>query len=112
MHEYVDRVISQGIFIDPLTVYALTPQEINAVLAGVNEREKQLQTVENMRIGTLCASLWNCKRTKHTDKWFKWTDFFSDGKEPQQQSVEEMKAVAKRIYVVQNALEAQNGRHS
>ena len=112
MHEYVDQVISQGIFIDPLTVYALTPQEINAVLDGVNEREKQFQITENMRIGTLCASVYNCRRTKQSDKMLKWTDFFSDGKKPREQTVEEMKAVAKKIYVVQNALEAQNGRHS
>ena len=78
MHEYVDEVLGSGIWRNPHDVYDLTIPEISAIAKGVNTRESDLQRSDNIRIGTLCATIFNAKRTKQTEKVWKWSDFFPD----------------------------------
>jgi len=78
MHEYVDQVILSGVFTDPRVIYDLTPAEISVTIKGINSREKELQKADNIRFGTICASVYNQNRQKRTDKIWKWSDFFPD----------------------------------
>jgi len=78
MHEIAEEAIGTGIFQNPLTVYDLTPAEVIATIKGVNDREKQLQKAENVRVGTICACIYNQNRRKRNDKIWKWTDFFPE----------------------------------
>jgi hypothetical protein len=99
-------VIRLGVYIDPRVVYDLTPQEINAVLVGISEREKSLQYAENVRLGTLCASVYNSRRQKRSDKVWKWEDFFKSDMPRKTQSDRDMKSIARNFMIRQNATEA------
>lgn len=78
MHEFAKEVVRTGIFSDPRVIYELTPAEIVVTIQGINAREKQLQKAENIRIGTLCACVYNQNRQRRNDKIWKWTDFFPE----------------------------------
>lgn len=78
MHEFAEEAIGSGTFPDPRVVYDLTPAEVITTIQGINTREKQLQKGENIRIGTLCACVFNQNRRRRNDKIWKWTDFFPE----------------------------------
>lgn len=95
MHEYAEQVVLSGVFDDPRTIYDLTPAEISSTIRGKNTREKELQRAENIRIGTLCACVYNQNRQKRNDKVWKWSDFFpeKDLREPVDQKDLEKKCM-------------------
>jgi len=70
--------MESGIWRDPREIYDLTIPEISIISKGVNGRESDLQRSDNIRIGTVCATIFNSKRTKQTEKVWKWSDFFPD----------------------------------
>ena len=84
MYEFADQIAMTGLFPDPRLIYDLTIEEISTTIRGLNKRTKDLQTADNMRIGTLCACVYNQNRQKRNDKIWKWTDFFptKDLREP------------------------------
>lgn len=59
-------------------VYDLTPDEISAYIEGKSKRLKETQKADNIRIGTLCATVLNQNRRKRNDKIWKWSDFFPE----------------------------------
>ena len=69
-----------GLFPDPRIVYDLTIQEVSVTVRGLNDREQRLQEMNNVRFGTVCATICNVNRTKKSDKVLKWDDFFPGGK--------------------------------
>lgn len=97
MHEYLDLAVQTGYFDDPRVLYDLTPAEIAAVINGKSARERDQQRLENIRVGTLCATVVNLRRRKRSDRVFTWKDFFPDGSPKPAQSVEDMKRVCKEI---------------
>ena len=99
-----------GIFTDPRQVYEMTPPELNAVINGYINREKTLQRAECIRAGTICAAIYNSRRTKRSDKLLSWTDFFADG--DREHTADDIEAKLLRLKQIHNAqIEAgKNGR--
>ena len=97
MHEYAEEVMMSGAFSDPRLVYDLTPDEIGATIRGKNAREKELQRAENIRIGTVCAGIFNQHRSKASQKIWKWSDFFPERDLREKRSNEELQDRATKI---------------
>jgi len=100
MHEYLDIAASTGYFDDPRILYDLTPAEIAATIAGKASLEQQRQQLENVRAGTVCATVFNQHRRRKSDKAFSWKDFFPDTRVKPTQSTEDMKRVCREIAVI------------
>jgi len=91
MSEYADRAMATGAFNDPRVIYDLTPEEIGATVDAYAKRYRET----NIRTGMICASVFNSRRSKSTQKRWTWKDFFP---EPvTRQSVDEMTRTAVRI---------------
>lgn len=97
MHEYLDLAAGTGYFDDVRVLYDLTPAEIAATIAGRAARDRALQQAENVRVGTICASIYNQHRQKKSDRVLSWKDFFPDTSPKPAQSVDTMKAMCKEI---------------
>ena len=97
MYEYAEQVALSGVFDDPRLIYELTPEEIGFVIRGKNTREKELQRAENIRIGTVCAGVFNQHRTKNSQKIWKWSDFFPERDLREKRSNEELQERATKI---------------
>jgi len=52
--------------------------ELQALLEGLYERERQRIQENNIRYGTLTAAIYNSRRTKQSDRVWRWTDFYGD----------------------------------
>ena len=97
MYEYADQVMTSGVFDDPRLVYDLTPDEISATIKGKNAREKELQRADNIRIGTICAGIFNQHRSKASAKIWKWSDFFPERDLREKRPDEELQERATKI---------------
>ena len=104
----LESVFNLGIFTDPRQVYEMTPNELNAVINGYINREKALQRAESIRAGTICAAIYNSRRTKTTDKLLKWTDFFADGDDEHEQTADDIETTLLRLKRIHNTREAAN----
>jgi hypothetical protein len=97
MSEYADEVAKTGVFADPRLIYDLTTDEIGLTIQGKNAREKELQRAENIRIGTVCAGIYNQHRSKASAKIWKWNDFFPERDLREKRSDDELQDRAKKI---------------
>lgn len=108
MYKSLDSVFALGIFTDPHVVYESTPQELSAVIDGYINRERTIQRAESIRAGTICAAIYNSRRTKTTDKLLKWTDFFADGDDEHEQTADDIETKLLRLKRIHNTREAAN----
>lgn len=88
MSEYAEKLFSSGMFDDPLRLYDMTLHEVALYAEGIRARTADVEKRQNMRIGTVVATMLNLKRTKESDRVWKWDDIF--GYEDEQPRAEEM----------------------
>ncbi|MFA5407166.1 MAG: hypothetical protein WC277_04440 [Bacilli bacterium] len=100
MHEYLDLAAETGYFDDPRILYDLTPAEIAVAIVGKSNRDRQQQQLENIRAGTVCATIFNQHRTKRSDPILTWKDFFPDTSVKPAQPPGEMKHRCKEIALI------------
>lgn len=76
-------------FENPLELYNMTLHEVSLFADGVRKRNIEAEKRQNIRIGTVVATMLNLKRTKESDKVWSWEDVFGNGDEtPQKQTAE------------------------
>ncbi len=100
MHEYLDLAAETGYFDDPRILYDLTPAEIAVAIVGKSNRDRQQQQLENIRAGTVCATIFTQHRTKRSDPILTWKDFFPDTSVKPAQPPGEMKHRCKEIALI------------
>lgn len=100
MHEYLGLVAETGYFDDPRILYDMTPAEIAVAITGRTNRDRQHQLMENVRAGTICATIFNQHRTKKSDPVLTWKDFFPDTIVRPSQPTDEMKRRCKEIALI------------
>ena len=78
IYEYVDTLLSSGMFLNPDTIYNATLHELNLLITGIRRRNKEQEQIRNIRFGTIAAAIYNVQRTRQEDRVFQWNDFFAD----------------------------------
>ena len=88
MTEYADALFTSGMFDNPLLLYDMTLHEVSLYADGLRKRQTEAETRQNIRIGTVVATMLNLKRTKESDRVWRWDDIFGYGEEPKQKTAD------------------------
>lgn len=96
----IDDVVSTGYYTDPRALYDMTPAEIIATTQALAKREKRDQRTEDVRQGTIVASIYNQHRRKKSDPVLTWKDVFGVKEEKKPQTVDQMKAICKDMAIM------------
>lgn len=84
MSEYAEALFRSGMFENPLLLYDMTLHEVSLYAEGIRSRTQEAETRQNMRIGTVVATMMNLKRTKESDRVWHWDDIFGYGEQKPQ----------------------------
>lgn len=71
-------------FENPLELYNMTLHEVSLFADGIRKRNIEAEKRQNIRIGTVVATMLNLKRTKESDKVWHWDDIFEYGEQKPQ----------------------------
>lgn len=75
--------------------WSLTYREIFACVDDYFEQQVDEQQIWNIRFGLVCATIRNVQRTTARDKFWQWTDFFTDLREGLRPLSDKLKAETK-----------------
>lgn len=86
MAEYAEELFASGMFPNPLLLYDMTLQEVSLYADGMRKKNEEAEKRQNIRIGTVVATMLNLRRTKESDRVWTWEDVFGYGEEVKPQA--------------------------
>lgn len=90
MAEYAEELFASGMFENPLLLYDMTLHEVSLYADGMRKKNEEMEKRQNIRIGTVVATMLNLRRTKESDRVWTWEDVFGYGEEVKKSQTAEM----------------------